>query len=817
MTLLERALAVATVTLLAIHTRVEAQTTASPNTGVITGHVVDSATNTPIGAATVDVKIVGAATSAARAATGTDGSFRIEGLQPGRYSVRIRALGYTPRPLPPIELRLSSSNYDVGTVFLNAAPVQLQSLQVNGQKQEVQLAPDRNTYIVRDMPTTRGGTALDVLRNVPSVDVDIDNIVSLRGNTGVIVQINGRPSPLKPAQLGNFLAQLPADIVDKVEIVTNPSARDDPEGVAGIINIVLKEKPEAGKSGGLTIGAGTTGQVNVGGNVGYEQGPLSFYGSYGLMRDHRLRRDSIFRENLYQNPMTFLDEGGRRTQTPLMHTLTGSLDYTPSASDALSFETVYTTRVEAETYSVLYRNLNATRNLASLSDRFTRGTNHEFSFESALGYKHNFADKGHKLSSELRVTRDGEGGPTSIIARTLAVDGTPTDTSALENQTPWAHPLEYSLKADYVRPLSSDLRLETGYKGSLQRFHTTLDTNVFDSAQSSYVPDPTRISDFTFHQAVNAAYGMLVAERGAFQFQGGVRVERASTQFNLQNGSSQYDNQYTSLFPSALIAYHVDDEHQLKLSYSTRIRRPDDTDLLDPTPHLLDPLNISRGNPYLKPEHIRALEFGIQRSTDRMTVQVTPFYRHTLDAIRTIRTIDTTGVATRTFANVASTNAYGTDVTVAMSGGRVSGFIGSSGFRQVSDAANLSPGFSARTFGWTARTNATFRASSTVDLQTLLSYQAPMIVEQGRNASRTRLSVAVRQKLMNDQMSVTLRMIDPLNTSLERSTTVDPLFYQVSDRRRLVRGLLLSVNWIFGEAKKEKDREVIDTGDSGPP
>jgi hypothetical protein len=196
---------------------------------------------------------------------------------------------------------------------------------------------------------------------------------------------------------------------------------------------------------------------------------------------------------------------------------------------------------------------------------------------------------------------------------------------------------------------------------------------------------------------------------------------------------------------------------------------------------------------------------------------VTPFYRHTLDAIRTIRTIDTTGVATRTFANIASTNAYGTDVTVAMSGGRVSGFIGGSGFRQISDAANLSPGFSARTFGWTTRTNVTLRASSTVDLQTLLSYQAPMIVEQGRNASRTRLSVAVRQKLMNDQMSVTLRMIDPLNTSLERSTTVDPLFYQVSDRRRLVRGLLLSVNWIFGKAKKEKNREVIDTGDSGPP
>jgi outer membrane cobalamin receptor len=817
LTLLERALAAATLSLLAVHTRVEAQTIPSSTGAVITGHVVDSASNTPISGATVDMRIAGAKTSTARAPTSADGSFRVEGLQPGRYIVRVRALGYTPRPLPPIELRLPSSNYDVGTVALNVAPVQLQSLQVTGQKQEVQLAPDRNTYIVRDMPTTRGGTALDVLRNVPSVDVDIDNVVSLRGNTGVIVQINGRPSPLKPAQLGNFLAQLPADIVDKVEIVTNPSARDDPEGVAGIINIVLKEKPEAGKSGGLTLAAGTTGQITAGGNVGYEQGPLSFYGSYGLMRDHRLRKDSVFRENLFQNPMTFLDEGGTRTQIPLMHTLTGSLDYAPSARDVLNLETVFTTRTEAETYSVLYRNLNTTRDLTSLSDRFTRGTNHEFSFESALSYKHDFADKGHKLSSELRVTRDGEGGPTSIIARTLALDGTPTGTPALERSTPWAHPNDYSLKADYVRPLSDGVRLETGYKGSLQRFHSTLDTQVFDSAQNSYVVDPTRTSDFTYRQIVNAGYGMLGAEAGKFQFQGGVRVERASTRFDPQNGGAVYDNQYNNLFPSGLIAYHIDDDHQLKLSYSTRIRRPDDTDLLDPTPHILDPLNISRGNPYLKPEYIRALEFGIQRSTDRMTVQVTPFYRHTLDAIRTIRTIDTAGVSTRTFENVASTNAYGTDVTVAMSGQRVSGFVGGSGFRQISDAANLSPGFSARTFGWTARTNATFRLSSTIDVQTLLSYQAPMVVEQGRNAARMRLSVAARQKVMDDQMSLTLRVIDPFNTSLERSTTIDPAFYQVSDRRRLIRGMLFSVNWIFGKAKKEKDREAIDMGDSGPP
>ena len=156
--MLERAVAVAMVTLLTVNAKVGAQTPPTSNTALITGLVVDSATNTPITAANVDVRVAGVAASVAHATTGADGSFRVEGLQPGRYSIRIRALGYTPRPLAPIELRLPSSNYDVGTVVLNAAPVQLQSLQVTGQRQEVQLAPDRNAYIVRDMPTTRGGT-----------------------------------------------------------------------------------------------------------------------------------------------------------------------------------------------------------------------------------------------------------------------------------------------------------------------------------------------------------------------------------------------------------------------------------------------------------------------------------------------------------------------------------------------------------------------------------------------------------------------------------------------------------------------------------
>jgi hypothetical protein len=200
-----------------------------------------------------------------------------------------------------------------------------------------------------------------------------------------------------------------------------------------------------------------------------------------------------------------------------------------------------------------------------------------------------------------------------------------------------------------------------------------------------------------------------------------------------------------------------------------------------------------------------------------MTLQITPFFRHTLDAVRTIRTIASAGVTTRTFANISASDAYGGDATVALNGGRLTGFAGASAFRQVSDAANLAPGFSISTFGWRARTNATFRFSKTVDLQTLFSYQPAMTVEQGRNASRTQFNMAVRQKLMDDQISLTLRIIDPFNTSREGSTTIDPRFYQVSNRARAIRGLLLSVNWTFGRPDKQS-REPLDPGsDSNPP
>lgn len=781
----------------------------------IQGRVVRAGSNTAVASATIDALNIATGAPAGRVTSAADGTFRIEALPPGRYRVIVRALGFAARTLPAVALTTSESDVDVGVVALTEIALQLETQAVTAQREAVQMQPDRTTYVVRDMPTTKGGTALDVLRNVPSVDVDIDNNISLRGNTGVVIQINGRPSALKGSQLGNFLDQLPADAIDHVEIVANPSAREDAAGVAGIINVVLRKRPDVGTSGSLTVGGGTTGHVDAGVNGGWQRGPLSAFGGYSMLRDSRPRYDAIFRQDTYGGPPSYLRENGTRTQIPLVNTVTGNATYEPSNHDEVSADAMYSQRREWERQGILYQTLDSSLALDDLADRHSRDVNHEGSADAALSYKHGFETKGHTLSGELRFEEHFEGGPTDILDRGLWPTSAPATTTLQQIRTVWTHSSNTSFRFDYVRPLAQSLRMETGYKGYLERIRTTQDIQNYDATQSAMVTDPSQASDFAYDALVHDVYGMLIARMGRVLFQGGARAEHAAATFDLRTRDQRYDNPYNSLFPSGLVSFALDDADQLKLSYSTRIRRPDDPDLLDPTPRALDALNIAVGNPYLRPEYIRALELGFQRTGERVTLQLTPFYRHSFNAVRGIRTLDTTGVTTLSYANIATTDSYGTDATIAIgSGGRVSGFIGGSAFHQRNNASNLDPSLSANTFGWNVRTNAALRVTRSVDAQALVSYVGRTTVDQGWNAARTRVSFGIRDKLLADRLSLTLRILDPFSTARERSATIDPAFTQFNDRTRAIRGLQLSATWMFGRPNK-KGADQIDLNTPG--
>ncbi len=772
------------------------QTTAR---GSIRGRVTATA-GAPARGATVELRRDADTTTVTRVNAAADGRFAIPNVAYGRYRVTVRMLGFAPVSRPAL-VNAQAPTSDLGDIQLSAAAVELQALKVTEQRQRAfDLAPDRNSFAVADLPMTRGGSAIDVLRNIPSVDVDIDNQVALRGNADVIVQINGRRSPMKPAQLGNYLAQLPASMVERIEVVTNPSARDNAEGSAGIINVVLKSRTSTGSSGGVTLAEGTTGRSEAGANYGWQGSQLTAYGSYGFSHDKRPRTEHLTRDNFASSPVTLLDQTARRTQVPDSHTGTLALRYNPTKRDEFAFDGAASTRTERNTGLVTY-NTSANGEPISLSTRASDQRGEESNREATLEYKHAFADE-HELSTELRYVSAKEGGPTAFTTQPYALTGTVQGSAAREATTTWERPIERSIRMDYQRPFGEAIQWQLGARASTQPLHTTLDTRTADASGNVVVPDPSRSNDFTFTQGVQAAYTMLTSHQGPFRLQGGLRVEATDARFRRTTTGAAFSRSYTNAFPSALVTYTLREGEQLKASLSSRIRRPDDPDQLDPTIHFQDVLNLSKGNPELQPELIASYELGYQRTTKRTTLQVTPYFRHTRDAIRRLRTIDAQGITTSTFANISTVDAWGADATLALRGGRLTGFVGGSMNGQQSNASNIAPTLSTRATVWSARMNTNYRITSTLDAQWLVTYRAASRVEQGRNFSQTRVNAALRQKLQGDRLSLTLRVTDPFSTEWERSLTDDPRFHQTSLRKRQVRGVLLNLTWMFGKPPK---------------
>jgi len=791
--------------------------------GEIRGSVQDGASLRVLASASVAVHSARDSSLVTGTLTRPDGGFRIEGLRPGQYYVRISYLGYAPETAGGIAITPTALQADVGAIRLAQSAVQLEGVTATAERAQVTLAPDRNTFAVRDMPAVAGGTATDVLRNVPSLEVDIDGKVSLRGNQNVAIQINGRAAPMRGDQLGQFLQQLPANMLERVEVVPNPSARFDPDGMAGIINIVLRQNADLGTSYGFTLGAGTGDRINASGNLGHQQGPLTLFANYGFFTDERQSTGSNFRENRFVTPHTYLQQEVGGLFAPTSHTFNASADYKLGARDVLSSSVLLSSRETANTSDNLYRDLDAARQAVGLRQGLTQNQNDGLTVDYGLGFRRTFQPRAHELSADFRFNRNRGDALNRFTTQPLLLDGSVgSDLAALQNNALNSASDNWTLQFDYTRPLGAATRLETGFKSTLRQIDNDLAVSRLDRDLGEFVGDAGRSNVFSYDEQVHAGYAVLGQTLGRFSLQGGLRAEQALTEFNLRTTGERFDNDYVSLFPSGLVAYNLSDQRQLRLSYSQRIRRPE-TGQLNPfslsggrgPDQTEDELNLFRGNPYLKPEYTHAFELGYQHTGSLGTLQVTPFFRHTTDAVRRIKTIDDAGVSTTTFANLSTSDSYGADLTGSWRLGRLSGFAGMSGFKVVTDGSNLDTDVSSDAVSWSTRTSASWRATNKLDLQGFLMYRAPMDVEMGRISGMTMLHLSSRYKV-SDRTNLALRVVDPFNTMGFHFTTSDERHFQESRRSFGARGVYLTLSYNFGQQPRLRQRPQQQDPDQTP-
>lgn len=788
--------------------------------GEIRGKVVDSVSGRGVPTASITVRRASDTSFAGGALAREDGTFRVEGLPPGTYVVRVRSLGFAPLLRPNVSISAENAIADLGTISLKTVATKLATENVTAEREETVVQPDRTVYSTKNMPAATGGTAIDVLRNIPQVEVDASNRVSLRGNGNVVIQINGRATPLKGDQLGSFLSQLPANTVKTVEVAANPSAKDDPEGTAGIINIVLNQEAEVGLSGGLSANTSSTGQAGGSGNIGRQMGKFIGFISANVFTDRRRMWGTISRENLNTTTPQFVETELRGSNRPLFGGGNLRSEYRFTKVNSLTLDAYFGGGHFENSMRNSYVDLDAARAQIGAFHQLNSGQFDNFYQDWDLAFRRQGKPTEPQLTVEAEYSDNRNDNDVDLSGAVTQSDpATPPSIRTEHDHTLGRYPYGMA-KVDYSHPFNPRTKLELGAKYQDRSTVNEFTAAYQDPSTGVYSVDPARSTNFDYREHIGGAYALLSRSFiGKIQTQLGTRLEKATTRFDLPLTDQHFHKHYASVYPSGIFTYNFTPMRLARVSYSRRVSRPNPWQL-SPIEFRLDTRNVFRGNPDLSAEYTDALEFSIQETRKWGSVQLNPFARRTNNAVRNIQYIDANGVSVGTFANLAHNSTVGADLTVNYRRGPFTGGGGGSMSRYASDARNLtitSTNLSTEAISWSARANGTWKFNNKWDAQLFSNYRAPTKTEGGSSLASVNMSFGSRYKVWGDQGNVSVRFNDPFGLSKFGYRTSNGQILEYSRRYFQARALFVSITRNFGQALQLKAKSQSEDQAAPPP
>lgn len=783
----------------------------APSAAAIRGLVVDDATGSPLAGADIAVWLVdgplasepqGAAAPGEvvdRTISDSDGRFVVAGLAAGTYRLEISFIGRGTVRVSDLRIQDGTSDLHVGRLEMGTRPIDLHGIQVVADRPEVTFQADRNVYHVGEMTTSAGGSLADVLDDVPELELDLDGRIELEGNAPEIY-LNGRPAPLDQESLAAFLEQFPADLIDRIEVIPNPSARYRAEGAGGIVNIVLHEDAELGLTGSLFANANTRGQGGSGGRVALQRGSVTLDG--GAHVRHSSQRSSSFslRQNLGIDPNTFLEQARESREGPLNAGLDLRAEYQPS-ENLLVFGRARLNGTDLEsTSSTRVREWDQAGEPAPTSERLVRSDGDRRSSDLSLGFEYRVAgSREHEISGRIEGDRN--------LNDQLRIHSTFRPEEAFDDLV-----LEGELRddrhqdrgnagyrLDYARPLGEALQLEVGVSGHHREHDNVRAVEGAGLAGATPAGEGVPAQGFFHGQRFHSGYVTAAGRRGDVAVQGGLRLERTATTFRLPEGEA-FGSRHVRIFPSLNARWQAGSAVQFRLSYSQRIRRPG-PEALNPIDQSADPYTREVGNPDLAPQFTHSWRMDTRWSGSLGSISVTPTYQLTTDEWVDIRTVDRDGVATETAGNLGTTHRYGLGVTASLrapDGWR--GSLRAQGAREIRDGGPeeiaLATG---RSFSsWSLRGNLSRQLNPNLSLQSRVNYRPGRAVPQGRVSARVTTRVGARLRVLDRRGALTLNLQNPLESATSEFETRDASHIQFGESTRSRRAAVLSFSYAFG-------------------
>ncbi|MGR3811967.1 TonB-dependent receptor domain-containing protein [Jiulongibacter sp. NS-SX5] len=757
--------------------------TAMAQTGTISGKVIDEGSSDPLAFSTI--RIFSTADSVLVEGNITDdlGKFSLN-VPYGQYYANVEFIGYDALFTPFFVVNEENTQLDLGELKLSSSTQNLDEVVVQAERSSMELTLDKRVFNVGKDLANAGGSAQQILVNIPSVTVDPDGTIKLRGSNNVRILIDGKPSGLVTFKGGAGLASLQASMVERVEIITNPSARYEAEGMAGIINIILKKESRQGFNGSVQLISGLPANYGAALNLNYRHKKVNFFVNYALTYDKNPYVGDLYQEVYDEGETYLLDQSTEGTVAGLNNNVRGGLDFYFSEKSILTLSYMLSRSDGKRLTENIYNDY-----LGSFSNPLTRIVRNQDEqeteplSETVLTWKREFARKGHELNATFRFLDHWENSDQLFTQSGVLANGeVDIPNTFVQHSVNDEFEKQYLFQLDYVQPFAKEGKFEFGARTSLRDMENDYVVNDLDEAGNE-TPVPGLDNVFLYDENISAVYGIIGNKFDRFSFQAGLRGEWTDVTTTLEKTSEVNPRNYFNFFPSAHLTYDVGNENSLQLSYSRRIRRPVYNDL-SPFMTVSDSRNFRSGNPDLNPEYSDVYEIGHLKNFEQGSLTSSVYYRNTTDLIDRIREVDANGFSTTLPQNLNGEQAYGIEFTANYSPYEWWKMdMNFNLFHANIDGSNISEQYQTETNSWFARYTSRFLLPNDLDLQLRANYDAPQNTAQGSRKAIYFFDFALKKDILQRRGTINFAVLDILNSRWMRTINQGETFFTESNRQ----------------------------------
>lgn len=743
------------------------------------------------------------------------GDFEFLSVKAGSYLIKILVIDHFIKFIPNVSIE-ADKKVSLGDVKMDKDnSLDLDEVIATGSLDDLKAGIDKKVYNVEQDISVRGGSANDILNNIPSIDVDQDGRVSLRGDGNVTILINGRPSALTSGNGQSLLDALPANSIERIEVVTNPSAKYDPDGTSGIINIVLKKNRSRGING-VVSGTGATGNsydATLG--LSYRNNGTNIYLNYSFNYYEGYRNNFSDLTQLFgPDSSNYFDQDRTGRDLKMSNTLILGTDFDIDSNNTIGFSmtgSLGTRERQGDLTNMLYDQNDL---LFRLWTR--RSFDPSYSKNADFNLNHTFKLKKGKWSTNATYSFGDDRTYGFYDERNYSLDGM-TYQAGVDQQL-------FNTSSRGITTLQSDFeyvfekikaRMETGLKAIISNEIVSTHSEAYDTISNNYLPDTLSNFDYRYDEQIYSVYGIFGQQLGKFSYQGGLRGEFAKQVPNLISTGEKYNNEYLNFFPSAHVKYKPNKLTELSLSYSRRINRAE-SDQLNPFASYADPFNIRRGNPALQPEYINSYDLGYSRTGQKVILSASVFHRRTVEVINRVKEYFEDNSSIVTYANIDQSVSTGLETILIYKPTKwIKSTVSFNGNYIDYTNSDTTVNWNNSGFNWSMKyaVNIDFW-KRTATLQINGNYNAPRVSPQGIVRPRAGVDVSMEKQIMNRKLSVGARVTDVFNTRGFELQLDQVNISQHSEFKWLTRRFYLTASYRFGKQDSRLEKRPS-RGDGG--